>query len=710
MQSCAGRKDSKTVDLLPFQDPGLPVEDRVADLTGRLTLEEKAGLMLYDSRPVDRLGIPAYNWWNECLHGVARAGRATVFPQAIGLAATFDEGLIRRIAAAIGDEARAKHHDAVRKGYRGQYGGLSFWTPNINIYRDPRWGRGQETYGEDPFLTSVMGAAFVRGLQGDHPFYLKAAACAKHYVVHSGPEPLRHQFNAVPPEQDFRETYLPAFRSLVNAGVEAVMCAYNRTYGDPCCGSPSLLGDILRKEWGFKGHVVSDCWALDDIWARHKVVETREEAAAMAVKAGVNLNCGYIYRHIPEAVTQGLITEREVDEALAPLMRTRFRLGLLGPEDKVPYAAISPEKVNCEAHRNLAYEAACKSIVLLKNENDILPLDAGKIRSLMVAGPLAMDLAALWGNYNGFSGRTITLLEGIIGRVNAGTVVEYNPGFMLHCDSLFQGFWQARRAEAVIVCIGLNSLFEGEEGEAMLNNSGGDRADIQLPRNQVEYVRRIREQIGDVPLILVITGGGAIALGDVAELADAVLFVWYPGEQGGNALADILFGTVNPSGRLPVTFYRSVDDLPPFDDYSMQGRTYRFFSGEPLYPFGYGLSYSRFNYLQLETDQDEVSAGDTLTVRITVENKGERDGEEVVQLYIADADDGSGGPIRSLEAFGRIRIQAGESGELVFGLPTDRLSAWDAGQGRYRVNPGKYILQAGSSSSDIRLIREFSVR
>ncbi|MCB0805875.1 MAG: glycoside hydrolase family 3 C-terminal domain-containing protein, partial [Bacteroidales bacterium] len=483
---CENQKQETVYDF-PFQNPGLTFEERINDLVHRLTIEEKASLMLYNSQAIERLGIPQYNWWNECLHGVGRAGNATVFPQAIGMAATFDEDLIFRVSTAISDEARAKHQAAIRMGNREQYVGLSFWTPNINIFRDPRWGRGQETYGEDPYLTSQMGIAFVKGLQGDDPKYLKASACAKHYVVHSGPEKIRHHFNAEPSERDFRETYLPGFEALVEEGqVEAVMCAYNRTYDKPCCGSEYLLNDILRKEWGFGGHIVSDCWALDDFWLRHKVVETQVEAAAMAAKAGVNLNCGYLYQFLPEAVEKGLISEATIDSIVRPMLQTRFKLGLFDPEGYGPYADISPDVINNEAHQKLAYETAAKSIVLLKNRKHVLPLDKKSTKTILVAGPTAMDVNCLVGNYTGYSGQLTTILEGMVDRADPGAVVEYNQGVMFHNDSLFTGFWQAGRADAVVLCLGINSLFEGEEGDAMMNPHGGDRVDIGLPPNQIE--------------------------------------------------------------------------------------------------------------------------------------------------------------------------------------------------------------------------------
>jgi len=692
-------KETTHYDFL-FQNPGLIQEERIKDLISRLTLEEKTSLMLYNSPAIERLGIPEYNWWNECLHGVARAGKATVFPQAIGLAATFDEELIFKVATAISDEARAKHHEAVKMGNRDQYNGLSFWTPNINIFRDPRWGRGQETYGEDPFLTSQIGIAFVKGLQGDNPKYLKASACAKHYVVHSGPEKVRHVFNALPDERDFRETYLPAFQALVeNGNVESVMCAYNRTYDQPCCGSNFLIDSILRKEWNFKGHVVSDCWALDDIWARHKVVATRVEAAAMAAKAGVNLNCGYIYQYLPKAVDTGLITEKIVNAALEPLLRTRFKLGLFDPDELNPYSKIPKEFVNCEKHKQLAYEAAAKSIVLLKNKGNVLPLNKNTLKNLFVTGPTATDVTCLLGNYNGLSGEMNTILEGIINRVSIGTIVEHNLGFMFHNDSLMHGFWQATRADAVIVCIGINSLFEGEEGDAMLNANGGDRVDIGLPKNQIEYVKIMREKIGDKPLIVIVTGGSAIAMPEIEEMADAILFAWYPGEQGGNAVADIIFGNVNPSGRLPVTFYKTTTDLPDFENYSMEGRTYKYYHGEPLYPFGYGLSYTKFDYSDFEVQIE----GDNVSVSLSVKNSGEFDGDEVVQVYTRKIDPKFWRPIKQLIDFKRISIKKGEQKSIKIEIDKNQFQYWDTDHHKYLVEPGEYEILIGSSSKDIKM-------
>ena len=707
--SCNYKKEKREYDF-PFRDPSLSTEQRIDDLLGRLTLKEKASLMLYNSPAIARLGIPAYNWWNECLHGVARSGEATVFPQAIGMAATFDDELVFRVATAISDEARAKHHLAVQKGNRAQYSGLSFWTPNINIFRDPRWGRGQETYGEDPYLTSRIGVAFVRGLQGNDAKHLKASACAKHYVVHSGPEKTRHRFDALPPERDFRETYLPAFEALVKAGVESVMCAYNRTYDKPCCGSRYLLDTILRREWGFKGHVVSDCWALDDIWARHHTVPTRVEAAAMAAQAGVNLNCGYLYKYLPDAVDSGYINEAVVDNDLHPLMRTRFRLGLLDPDEKSPYSDIPTSVVDGEAHRALALETARKSIVLLKNKNHILPIDTDTLKRMLVVGPTAADITCLLGNYNGHSKKMVTILEGIIDRAGLGTTVDYSQGLMFHNDTLMRGLWEAGLADVVVVCLGINSLYEGEEGDAMLNPNGGDRSRIELPENQITFVKKMRQRIKDKPMIVVVTGGSAIALGEAADLADAVLYAWYPGEEGGNAVADVIFGNVSPSGKLPVTFYRSTDDLPPFGDYNMQGRTYKYFRGKPLYPFGYGLSYSDFIIKKLSVQKTDLNNNDTIRMTVEVENRGTMDGEEVIEIYVRNEHPVKDDPARVLAGFKRLFLEKGGSGKMEFQIPVKRFARWDIPRRDYITRPGKYIVETGKSAADIMWITEINIR
>ncbi len=697
---------SNAQDFRPeFRDTALAPDRRVDDLIGRLTMEEKISQLLYNSPAIERLGIPEYNWWNECLHGVGRAGRATVFPQAIGLAATFDDSLMYRIGDAISTEARAKYNAAVRKNNRAQYTGLTFWTPNINIFRDPRWGRGQETYGEDPYLTGRMGAAFVKGLQGDNPKYLKAAACAKHFAVHSGPEKTRHEFNAVPSEKDFRETYLPAFKALVEADVEAVMCAYNRLYDEPCCGNAFLLKEILRDEWGFKGHIVSDCWALDDIWQRHKTVATKEEAAAMAALAGVSLNCGYIYKYLGDVIWQkrDVIWQNSLpDSLLRPLLATRFKLGMFDPPDAVPFNTIGPEKVNCPEHRALAYEAAAKSIVLLQNKNNLLPLNRDSISNILVAGPTAADIQALVGNYNGWSENIVTFLEGIVGAVDAGTVVDYTLGCQMNTPGNYYGFWEAQMADVIILCLGNSKLMEGEDGEAMLNPYGGDRSDIRLPESQQEYVKLLREKIPGKPIIAVITGGSAIALQEVLEAADAVIFAWYPGEEGGTALADILFGKVNPSGRLPVTFYKSTEDLPPFDDYSMENRTYKFFWGEPLFPFGYGLSYTTFDYQDFQTDKPAYQANEIIKAAIYLRNSGDKSGDEVVMVYAAKAENPQE---KHLVGFERVSLRPGEVASIIMEIDLMEMYQWDSGNQTYYVKEGEYLISTGQPGETLKTVK-----
>lgn len=690
-------------DTLPFQDPNLEPETRIIDLLDRLNLEEKASLLLYNSPAIERLNIPEYNWWNESLHGIGRAGKATVFPQAIGMAATFDPELIQNIADAISTEARAKHNAAIAKGSTQQYTGLTFWSPNVNIYRDPRWGRGQETWGEDPFLTSVMGSVYIKGLQGNNPDFLKAAACAKHFAVHSGPEKTRHEFNAIPNEIDFHETYLPAFKSLVDNGVDGVMCAYNQLYDEPCCGNNSLLQSILRDQWGFTGYIVTDCWALNDFITHQKIVTKETEAASIAIRAGVNLNCGTIYKSITEAVENGKISESEIDNVLRPLLRTRIKLGILTQEDQTPFDNITAEVVNCEEHKILAYKAAVESIVLLKNKNNVLPIRLDSIQKIFVCGPTAADIDVLLGNYNGFSGELVTLLEGVINKVDAGTVVDYSMGALLSTDSIYHGIYHASSSDVIIASIGNSRMLEGEEGDAMLSKNGGDRKEIKLPENQIEFIRKLRKAAPDKKLIVVINGGGAIAIPEINELADAILFAWYPGEQGGNAIADIIFGNQNPSGKLPLTFYESLDDLPPFDDYSMENRTYKYFKGKTLYPFGFGLSYTTFEYSDLKINKSSFSNNDSIEIRFTLSNTGEIAGEEVVQLYIKAPETILTKPIKSLKGFTRIFLMEGETKDVKFNININDLTHWNTESDEFEVKAGKYEIQIGASSSDIRI-------
>ncbi|HYW95890.1 MAG TPA: glycoside hydrolase family 3 C-terminal domain-containing protein [Bacteroidales bacterium] len=682
----------------PFLDYRLPLEDRVNDLVSRLTLEEKVGQMMYTAPAVERLGVPAYNWWNECLHGVARNGRATVFPQAIGMAATFDDSLISAISSAIGDEARAKFRISTGIGNRGQYAGLTFWTPNVNIFRDPRWGRGQETYGEDPYLSATMGSAFVKGLQGADDRYLKAAGCAKHFVVHSGPERLRHEFNAVASPKDMNETYFPAFKALANAGVEGFMCAYNRTNGEPCCASPELLTDVLREEWGFKGYITSDCWALRDIFEGHKTAPTAVEAAAEAFNSGVNLNCGNVFDpYLRDAVKQGLVKETDIDSSLRILLKTRFKLGLFDPEGMNPYDSIPDSVINSKSHRALARKAACESMVMLKNDG-VLPLN-DSIRSLYVVGPNAADIEPLLGNYYGVSGEMVTFLEGLVAKASAGTTVEYKQGFLLDSEKPNPIDWStggAADADATVIVAGISGLIEGEEGEAIASHHYGDRFDYGLPDNQVEYIKKI-SKVGDKPLILVLTAGSPLDVAEVAPLVDAVIYAWYPGEQGGNALADVLFGDYNPSGRLPITFPESFDQLPPYDNYSMENRTYRYMNGEPAYPFGFGMSYTTFDYESVVVGNPDITSGDKVLVTVKLKNTGKRDGNEVVQLYLTYPDAVKKAPHSSLIAFRKVDINAGEEKVLEIELASDDFRIYDEA-GNAILLPGKYTLVAGGAS------------
>src|SRR3984957_17220910 len=626
---------AQTASSAVYLDPSQPVNVRVDDLIKQMTLEEKATQLVNQARAIPRLQVPNYDWWSEALHGVANAGTATVFPEPIGLAATFDDPLIHEMAIVIGTEARAKHNQAVKAGRRDIMEGLDFWSPNINIFRDPRWGRGQETYGENPFLTGRMGVALVRGLQGDDPHYLKTAACAKHFAVHSGPERLRHRFDAEVSMHDLWDTYLPAFHALVvNAKVEAVMCAYNRTNGEACCGNTYLLEDVLRGQWGFKGHIVSDCDAIADIYDGHKLVGSKTGAAALALQCGVNLNCGDTYLSLTDAVRQGLVTQAQIDSSLAILLRTRFKLGLFDPPGSNAYDRISESVINSPEHRDLARKVAEKSIVLLKNDG-VLPL-SNALKQYFVTGPNATSVDVMLGNYYGVNNRIVTVLEGLAGQVQQGSQLTYNQGVLLDRPNVNPIDWasgNAKGADATICVMGITGLLEGEEGESLASPTFGDRLDYNLPSAQIDYLRKLKAG-NRRPVIAVITGGSPMNLAEVQELADAVLLVWYPGEEGGDAVADILFGKLSPSGKLPVTFPRSYDQLPPFDNYSMKGRTYRYMSAEPLYPFGFGLSYTTFSYSGLSLSRQKVRRGETVTAEVTVTNTGKMASDEVAELYL----------------------------------------------------------------------------
>ena len=838
--SLATTQESKSDHSAAYLNPNLPLEQRVNDLISRMTLEEKVSQMMNAAPAVPRLGIPQYDWWNEALHGVAFSGVATVFPQAIGLGATFDPQLVNRVGTVISDEARAKYHEAQRQGNYNRFYGLTFWSPNINIFRDPRWGRGQETYGEDPYLTSRLGVAFVKGLQGDDPKYLKLVSTPKHYAVHSGPEPERHRFDAAATERDLRETYLPAFRAtVVEARAASVMCAYNRTNGEPCCANTHLLGDMLRGEWGFNGYVVSDCGAIDDIYKRHNFLKTAEEASALAVKRGTDLECGDSYKALVNAVKQGLISEAEIDRSLKRLFEARFRLGMFDPPELVPYARIPFSANDSPEHRQLALDAARESIVLLKNENNTLPLRKD-LKSIAVIGPNADEVQVLLGNYNGQPSRATTPLAGIRQRVSAQTKVLYALGTTLtevsavpvpasalrgpegesglkaeyfsnrelkgapvltrvdrevnfdwgmtnpapgvpaddfsarwtgklvpamtgryrfgaiaddgvrvyvdgkliaedwteHAPATVTGevtleggksydikmeyyesklgavarlVWQppvvksedpyaeavsvAKQADTVVLVLGLSPRLEGEEMNVREPGFfGGDRTDIKLPARQQALLEAVAAT--GKPVVLVLLSGSALAVKWANEHIPAIVQAWYPGEEGGTAIAEALFGDYNPAGRLPVTFYKSVDQLPAFDNYQMDGRTYRFFKGEPLYPFGHGLSYTRFKYSGLTLSSSRVAPAEKVLVSAEVENSGAREGDEVVQLYVTDIDASVRVPIRSLAGVERVHLKPGERRVIKFTIEPRQLAVI-TNEGRTVVEPGDFRITIG---------------
>jgi beta-glucosidase len=657
-----------------FRDPAKPLNVRINDLISKLTLQEKVYQMMNTAPAIPRLGIPAYDWWNESLHGVARSGVATVFPQAIGLGATFDDNLVHQVSSAISDEARAMYNASTKQGYRNRYGGLTFWTPNINIFRDPRWGRGQETYGEDPYLTSRIGVAFVKGLQGDDPNHLKVAACAKHFAVHSGPERLRHEFNAIVSQKDLRETYLPAFKALVGAKVEAVMCAYNRTNNEACCASNLLLDEVLRKEWGFEGHVVTDCWAIADFYNGHHVAPGQPEAVALAVKHGVSLNCGDEYPALIEAVKRGLVTEKEIDSALARLMRTKFRLGMFDPPAMDHYRSLTPAVINSATNRALAKKAALESIVLLKN-NGVLPLK-NNLSKYYVTGPNASNVDVLLGDYYGINPHMSTIVEGLASAIKPGSQMMYKPGVLLDRPNANTVDWvtgDAKASDVTFVVMGLSGLLEGEEGEAIASKYDGDMLDYNLPKNQIDFLKRLRKDNKN-KIVAIITGGSPMNLAEVHELADAVLLAWYPGEEGSQAIADIIFGKTSPSGRLPVTFPKSLEQLPPYEDYAMKGRTYRYMKAEPMYPFGYGLSYTSFQYSGISIKGD-INTNRPVLAEVTVTNKGKIAGDEVSQLYISTPGAGDDMPLYSLKQFKRIGLKPGQAQKVQFVISTEMIKS-----------------------------------
>jgi beta-glucosidase len=844
---CQTKKEYK----FPFLNPAFSIEERVNDLVNRLTLEEKISQMMNQAPAIERLSIPEYNWWSEGLHGIARAGIATVFPQAIGLAAAWDEEMIHHVATVIADETRAKHHEFVRKNKRFLYQGLTLWSPNINLFRDPRWGRGQETYGEDPFLTGKLAVQFIKGLQGDDPTYYKTIATIKHFAVHSGPEPERHVFDAKIDERDFRETYLPQFEMGIKEGqAYSVMCAYNRLNGEACCGSSHLLTNILRNEWKFKGYIVSDCEAITDIYAHHKIAASPEEAAALAVKSGTDLECGNVFKNLIAAVEKKLITEKEIDTAVKRLFTARFKLGMFDPQGKVKYANIPYNIVDNRQHRELALNAARKSIVLLRNENSLLPLkkDAGTVA---VIGPNSDQWLMLLGNYNGVPSDPVTPLRGIREKLPGSKVLfaqgceladgmpmfytipynvfwikngqrglnveyynnkdfkgeplfsdthniidvnwhdrapredmdddnfsvrwsgilqpdqsgEYQLGFISTCntklylndsliaktvysfrdeygdprlrksvpikleaglrykirleasetfaDAQVQLVWAApkpnlrkeaieiaRQADVIVMCMGLTARMEGEEMDIQIDGfRGGDRTKLALPPVQEQLIKEINA-LGK-PVVLVLLNGSALAVNWENENIPAIIEAWYPGQAAGTAIADVLFGDYNPAGRLPVTFYKSDTDLPDFNDYSMKNRTYRYFTGQPLYSFGYGLSYTNFHYDKLEVPAT-AAIGKNISVKVRVANAGKKDGEEVVQLYILNENKTIKAPLKALKGFKRIFLKAGESKIVQFQLTSQDLSVTD-NNGVYKQIKRKVLISVGGGQPDEKL-------
>jgi beta-glucosidase len=691
-----------------YKDASQPIDTRVKELISELTLVEKVSLLGYRSQAVPRLGIPAYNWWNEGLHGVARAGEATIFPQAIGLAATFNENLIESVSNVISTEARAKYNLSVARDRRLQYMGLTFWTPNINIFRDPRWGRGQETYGEDPYLTAHIGIAFVKGLQGTDPNYLKTAAAAKHFVAHSGPEATRDYFNAIVDEKDLRETYLYAFHALVNSGVESIMTAYNRVNGIPNSVNKYLISDVLRKEWGFKGHVVTDCGALDDVFLTHKTIPTATQTAAAAIKAGIDLDCSSVLQNdVLKAVQQKLLTEKEVDIALSHVLKTQFKLGFFDDAAKSPYYNYQADSIHNTQHIALARKAAQQSMVLLKNENNILPLKEASYSSIMVLGPNAASLDAMVGSYHGVSSKVVNFVEGITAAVNPATRVEYDLGCDYRDTTHFGGIWGAGNADLTIAVIGLSPVLEGEAGDAFLSETGGDKKNLSLPASEIAFMKALRKGVKK-PIIAVITAGSDVDVSAIAPYADAIIFAWYPGEQGGNALADIVFGKISPSGHLPLTFYNSVNDLPLYNNYSMKDRTYRYFKKPVQYPFGFGLSYTTFSYETAALPAKQYARGDTICISANIKNTGNVDGDEVVQAYIKYPDIDRM-PVKELKAFKRVSLTKGSTELINLKIPVTELQKWDIKIHKWKIYTGYYQLILGHSSADEKIVASFRI-
>ncbi len=682
--------------------------ERAAALVAKMTLEEKVSQTLYNAPAIERLGISAYNWWNEALHGVARAGTATVFPQAIGVAASFDEELVGKMAEVIATEARAKYNVQKKAEDRDIYKGLTFWSPNVNIFRDPRWGRGQETYGEDPYLSGRLGVSFVKGLQEEKEGFIKAAACAKHFAVHSGPEKQRHSFDARVSRQDLYETYLPAFKACVQeAGVEAVMGAYNRTNGEPCCGSKTLLIDILRKEWGFEGHVVSDCWAINDFHAHHKITKTPLESAAMAMNNGCDVNCGCMFPNLWDAVKGGYVEEARLDEAVTNLMECRMKLGMFEEEGTVPFDVIGYEQVDTAENKSLNLEISRKSLVLLKNQDNLLPLDLTGIKSIGVIGPNADSRKALVGNYEGTASRYVTVLEGIEDYVGERARVYYSEGCHLYQDRTSNLAQENDRmsevkavcsvSDVIVAVLGLDSSVEGEEGDTGNEFASGDKLDLKFPGLQSEILRAAYES--GKPVILVSMTGSAMELDWEDSHIPAIIQAWYPGAAGGRAVAELIFGAYSPEGKLPVTFYRTTQELPDFTDYAMKDRTYRYMKQEALYPFGFGLSYTSFEMKGTEADSDRVTAKGEVTIRTSIKNTGVMESGETIQVYVKALREGT--PNAQLKGLKKVHLQPGEEKQVEITLKSQAFGLYNV-EGEFLVEKGEYAVYVGMQQPDAR--------
>lgn len=677
---------------------------QVKELIGKMTLDEKIDQLMNNTPSIKRLGIKPYNYWSEALHGVARNGRATSFPQPIGLGATFNPQLIQQIGDAIADEARAKFNAAQAIENYAQYAGLTFWSPNVNIFRDARWGRGMETYGEDPFLSGTLGTAFVLGLQGDDPFYLKAAACGKHYAVHSGPESTRHSADVCPSKHDLYETYLPAFKALVQKGhVEAIMGAYNRVYGESASGSNFLLKDILRKDWGFNGHVVSDCGAVTDIYSGHHIARSEAEGAAIAIKNGLNLECGGSMAHVKEAIAEGYITEAEIDEALIPLLMTRMKLGILVPDEECPYNNIQSSVVTSDKNADIALQAAEESMVLLKNKNNLLPLSKD-VKTMYILGPAATDIFSMMGNYYGLSNRYTSYLEGIMDNVGEGTTVNYKQGFLVSSPSNSIGSWglmEFQSTDVSVLFIGNDGNTEGEEGDAISSPATGDRKSLALPESQTEVIKKIKENLNpDGHIITVITGGSPVDMKEIEEISDAIIYAWYPGQEGGKALGKLLFGEAQFSGRLPMTFPTTLDNLPPLDDYTMQGRTYKYQTSDIMYPFGYGLTYGNITYSDVTVAPvtgKKINGKQDVKVTCKVTNNGGHDASETAQFYLSTPGAGQTSPVSSLVGFKKVNVKAGQTVTVETVITSDQLKTVQE-DGTSRLLKGKYTITASGAA------------